>query len=138
MVSVPATITVGSLTLSLQAFIVAAVGMLLGLLMFLVYPHLATAVAGVVTVGVFFLYAYNINCVVVGQCTIFAWVLSSLMVLQALLLIIAVVMKGPEYVEKMNMSDLVQKASPSDVLTNKSALMHTLKKTVKRLSPLKK
>ena len=62
---------VGKLKMSLFAFIVAICGIFVGLIFsFKVHPLL-----GIVITGAFFLAAYNINCVIVGKCEIWAWIL---------------------------------------------------------------
>jgi hypothetical protein len=65
------TVTLGKLTLSIQSFIVAVVGLVISVLLsFLVHP-----IAGAMSLLTFFMAAYNVNCVVVGKCVQWAWAL---------------------------------------------------------------
>ena len=89
--TLPSTIKVGSLVMSLQAFVVASAGLLLGLCVFVMFPSIATAVLSLILTGIFFLYAYNINCVVVGHCTVLSWVLTAVYLTMACSNIIGVI-----------------------------------------------
>lgn len=65
------TITIGTLKISLFAFVVAVLGIIIGLLMS-IYVN---PILGLFTTGGFFVAAYNLNCVIVGKCKIWAWIL---------------------------------------------------------------
>ena len=68
------TVTVGSLTMTLPAAIIAAIGIVSAIAMVLYHPGLL--LPSMVMLGVFFIAAYNINCTVVGHCETFAWILT--------------------------------------------------------------
>ena len=68
------TVTVGSLTMTLPAAIIAAIGVVSAVAMVLYHPGLL--LPSMVMLGVFFIAAYNINCTVVGHCETFAWILT--------------------------------------------------------------
>lgn len=65
------TITIGKLKMSLFSFIVALSGLVIGL----ISSIKINIVSGLVITLGFFLAAYNLNCVIVGHCRIWAWVL---------------------------------------------------------------
>jgi hypothetical protein len=66
-------VTVYGVTMSVPALIIAAIGLIAGLVMCLYHVNLI--IPAFIMVAVFFLVAYNVNCVVVGQCEVFAWCL---------------------------------------------------------------
>ena len=78
----PKFVHIGSLTLSVPAFIIAVTGIVLSIAVTLYVPKLF--VASLVMLAVFFVAAYNANCAVVGHCNVWAWVLSISYVLMAL------------------------------------------------------
>lgn len=65
------TIMVGNLKMSLFSFVTAVSGILIGI----IFAMKVNLFAGLIITGSFFLAAYNINCVIVGKCKIWAWVL---------------------------------------------------------------
>jgi len=65
------TVTVGKLKMSLFAFITALCGILLGL----ITAFKVNLYVGLVLTASFFIAAYNINCVIVGKCNTWAWIL---------------------------------------------------------------
>ena len=65
------TMTVGKLKMSLFSFIVAVCGILLGL----ITSFKVNLWAGLIITASFFIAAYNLNCVIVGKCHIWAWIL---------------------------------------------------------------
>lgn len=77
------TMMVGKIKMSLFSFIVAVSGILIGLITAL----RANIVLGLLLTGSFFIAAYNLNCVIVGQCKIWAWVLFIVYVVDTLLII---------------------------------------------------
>lgn len=77
------TITLGRLTLSIQSFIVAIIGLVVSLITLSLKSPWASAM---ILLG-FFAAAYNVNCVVVGQCIEWAWALVGLYGLYVVLLV---------------------------------------------------
>lgn len=135
MSSVPATIQVGSLIMSFQAFIVAAAGCLLGLVIFFIHPCVATAVAGMVTTGLFFLYAYNINCVVVGHCDVFSWVLVSLYLLLVCIQIAAALSNAGSHGD-MSTGEIVNSNSANKLFEDRSPVMRSVDKVRKSVGKM--
>jgi hypothetical protein len=123
--------------MSLQAFLVAVAGVLLGLVMFFVYPHVATAISGLLVMGVFFLYAYNINCSIVGNCSVLAWALTAIFLISACLKIVAVVALRGTIVQSMTAENLVRDTAPTQVFNSKSPVRSSLRKVVDTISPKK-
>jgi hypothetical protein len=78
-------ITVGKLTLSIQAFITALVGIVIGTMVIL----RGGVFLGVLTTGLFFVTAYSVNCMVVGKCVVWAWVLAIVYTLYAVLAVLS-------------------------------------------------
>jgi len=80
---------IGKLKMSLFAFIVAICGIFIGLMFsFKLHPLL-----GIVITGSFFLAAYNINCVIVGKCEIWAWILLIIYLLNTVTVTYNILMK---------------------------------------------
>lgn len=77
------TVLVGNVKMSLFSFIIAGVGILLGL----VTSFRVNIFAGLLMTASFFVAAYNLNCVIVGQCKIWAWVLFIVYILQTVLVL---------------------------------------------------
>ena len=77
------TMMVGKIKMSLFSFIVAVSGILIGL----ITAVRANIVFGLIITGSFFIAAYNLNCVIVGQCKIWAWVLFIVYIIDTLLII---------------------------------------------------
>lgn len=77
------TVMVGKVKMSLFSFVVAGLGMLLGIIIALK----GNLLAGLVLIASMFIAAYNLNCVIVGQCKIWAWVLFIIYVLNTTLLL---------------------------------------------------
>lgn len=77
------TVLVGNVRMSLFSFIVAGSGILLGL----ITAFRVNIVVGLVLTASFFIAAYNLNCVIVGQCKIWAWVLFVVYVLDTILIL---------------------------------------------------
>jgi hypothetical protein len=71
----PATVTIGTLHLSLQAAITVVAGVIIGLATIIVFP--SRWLLGFALTAAFFLAAYNVNCVVVGKCKTWAWILTA-------------------------------------------------------------
>lgn len=82
-------VTVGKLQLTLPAAIVAASGFVVAIAMaWLVHPIL-----GIAILPGFFLAAYNVNCVTVGHCTTWAWILTSIYTFYTLLIVVIMILK---------------------------------------------
>lgn len=77
------TVLVGNVKMSLFSFIVAGAGILIGL----ITSFRINILAGLVLTASFFIAAYNLNCVIVGQCKIWAWVLFVVYVLDTILIL---------------------------------------------------
>ena len=69
-------VTILGARITLPAAIVAALGVVIGLSMILI--HHALLLPSLMLVATFFLTAYNMNCAVVGQCEVWAWLLFAL------------------------------------------------------------
>lgn len=84
------TITLGELTLSIQSFIVAVVGIFASL----VLAVFVRPIAGAMTLLAFFVAAYNVNCTLVGQCTVWAWTLTGLYGLYVVLILASIILRS--------------------------------------------
>lgn len=73
-------ITIGKLKLTLPSFITAVCGIFVGL----VTSIKLNPFMGLVTVLPFLIAAYTVNCTIVGHCTTWAWVLTTLYVVYVL------------------------------------------------------
>ena len=73
-------VKIGSLKLSMQAVVVAACGIVFGLVVGLTY----NVVVGLIAILPFFMGAYTVNCTVVGHCTVWAWILTIVYVINVL------------------------------------------------------
>lgn len=87
------TITIGSLTMTRASLIVAIIGIVIALFLTIFLP-LAGVTSGflmglIILLG-FFIGAYNMNCVVLGQCTTYATILMTVYIIYAVLTIIAI------------------------------------------------
>jgi len=69
------TITIGALTVSIQAFITALSGIALGILLMIVLPGNLKLI-GLISSLLILMSAYTVNCTVVGNCVVWAWVLT--------------------------------------------------------------
>jgi len=79
-------ITIGKLKITLPSLIVAVAGLVLA-----VVASIAVNIwAGLGTALVMFIASFNVNCAVVGHCTTWAWLLTSIYFIYAILVIIAV------------------------------------------------
>ena len=76
----PQYVKIGSLTLSMQAVVVVACGLVFGLVVGLTY----NVVAGLIVILPFFMGAYTVNCTIVGHCTVWAWILTIIYVINVL------------------------------------------------------
>ena len=75
------TITVGKLTMALPAFVIAVLGALTG-----VYSLMkGNSVVGLGLMLFLFVQAYTINCTVVGHCDTWAWALTIVYILSAVI-----------------------------------------------------
>ena len=74
------TVQIGSVTVCYPAFITLLSGLVISLLI----GFSGNVWLGILTFGVFLITTYNVNCVVVGNCTTWAWILMSFYVLYAL------------------------------------------------------
>ena len=79
---IPKFVQVGSLTLSAPAFVVALTGVVVSVGMTIAAPKLIFA--SLLVLAAFFVAAYNVNCAIVGNCSVWAWVLAVMYVLMAL------------------------------------------------------
>ena len=71
------TVKIGSIEICYPAFVTLICGLVISLLI----SGSGNLWLGIFTLGVFLLTTYNVNCVVVGNCTTWAWVLMSLYIL---------------------------------------------------------
>jgi len=67
------TVQVFGVDIAVPALIIAVIGLVAGLVMSI--AHVNLIIPSIAMVSVFFLVAYNVNCVTVGHCDVFAWVL---------------------------------------------------------------
>ncbi len=77
-------IQLGTLKMTLPSFITAVCGLVIGAVIG-IKMHMIT---GLFVVAAAFLQAYTINCIVLGHCTTWAWILSSIYVLYAAIMIV--------------------------------------------------
>lgn len=77
------TMVVGNVKMSLFSFIVAVSGILLGL----ITGFRVNILVGLILMASFFIAAYNLNCVIVGQCKVWAWVLFIVYVLNTVVML---------------------------------------------------
>lgn len=68
-------INIGSLKMTMPAFITAICGAVIGVSLLFVLPQLWPM--SLMVVGASFIAAYNVNCVVVGNCNAWAWILTT-------------------------------------------------------------
>jgi len=81
------TITIGSLTISQQAFIVAITGLVVGLVLLVTLPK-GFKVLGLISILTSFVASYNVNCTLVGQCVVWAWVLTAMAIFNAVVYVV--------------------------------------------------
>jgi hypothetical protein len=74
------TVQIGSINVCYPAFVTLISGLIISLLI----AVNGNMWLGLLTLGVFMVTTYNVNCVVVGNCTTWAWVLMSIYVFYAL------------------------------------------------------
>jgi hypothetical protein len=89
-------VKIGDLRITLFALIAAVCGIISGLYASYIYSGVSDTfgiILGLVTIGVSFLTAYNLNCVIVGHCKVWAWILVSVYVLNTLLMFIPITVK---------------------------------------------
>lgn len=72
-------VNIYGVSVSVPALVIACVGLLAGVIMSAFHVNLI--LPALAMVAVFFVVAYNVNCVVVGQCEVFAWCLLAAFVL---------------------------------------------------------
>ena len=75
------TVTLFGVTMSLTAFIIALMGVVVSLVIVVSFPKIWPF--GVLFMLMTFLGAYNVNCVVYGHCKVFAWFLTVMFLLNA-------------------------------------------------------
>jgi hypothetical protein len=75
-------INIRGYSVALPAVIIAAVGLFIGVSMIVVTPKLF--LAGLSVMASFLIAAYNVNCVVVGSCEMWAWTLFGLFIVALL------------------------------------------------------
>lgn len=83
----PAFITVGSVRMSLQAFITILGGAVLSvatLVMGIFFKKPSMIFTSILTMGMFFYLGYVVNCTVVGKCTALSWFLVAMYLLWVL------------------------------------------------------
>ena len=78
------TVTIGNLKISLFSLIVVVSGLVAGLFV----SYMTNPVVGLILIAGSFLGAYNLNCVIVGDCKMWAWVLLVTYVLNSLLVFV--------------------------------------------------
>ena len=71
------TVKIGTIEICYPAFVTLLCGLVISILI----TASGNLWLGILTLGVFLLTTYNVNCVVVGNCTTWAWVLMSMYVL---------------------------------------------------------
>lgn len=76
-------IQIGTLRLTLPSFITAVCGLVIGA----IFGLKINIITGLLIVAAAFLQAYTVNCIVIGHCTTWAWILSSIYVLYAVIMI---------------------------------------------------
>jgi hypothetical protein len=77
-------IQIGTLKLTLPSFITAVCGLVIGAIV----GVKINLITGLLVVAAAFVQAYTINCIVLGHCTTWAWILSSIYILYAAIMII--------------------------------------------------
>lgn len=88
-------VKIGSLRISVQALVVAIAGivfsMAISYITGIMIPH--GYIVGVFLLPIFLLAAYSINCMIVGECIIWAWILTVLYVINFLATLVAFTVK---------------------------------------------
>jgi len=85
---------VGNMTVCGQALAIVVTALLLYVAMILMDPSLPTFILATINFILLLVNAYAVNCMVVGKCEIFAWVMSALAVLSIGLAVIAILVSG--------------------------------------------
>ena len=85
-------IKIGKLKISLQSLIIVIGGIFLSLIL----SVFLNIWVGLGLLPIFLLSAYNVNCTLVGHCTIWAWILTSLFLIQVLSYLLIFIVNGPE------------------------------------------
>ena len=81
--------------ISQQSAIVALAGIVLSVVVLFLNMSTVGLTASLMTLTAFFLYAYNVNCTIVGKCHVWSWVLTVLYVVNASTLLLgALVMEN--------------------------------------------
>ena len=83
-------ITIGKLKISYPSFIMAISGIVVSIIL----SFFINIWFGISVLPVFLLAAYNVNCSIVGHCYVWAWILTSLFLLQLISYIFIIMMTG--------------------------------------------
>jgi Na+-translocating ferredoxin:NAD+ oxidoreductase RnfE subunit len=67
-----------------QAYLIALAGIVLAVIVVAMTLSMTGVMVGLALLLSFFIYAYNVNCTIVGKCHMWAWLLTVLYVLNAL------------------------------------------------------
>lgn len=81
-------VQIGELKITLFSLIVLITGVVLGVFMAFLVPHPYGLMSSLVIILASVVFAYNVNCMVVGQCKIWALVLTAFYVLYATFVVI--------------------------------------------------
>ena len=94
-------VTIGKLQMTLPAAIVAVAGFVIAVAVaWLVHP-----IMGIAVLPGFFIAAYNVNCVTVGHCTTWAWILTSIYAFYTAILVIVMLSKIPGVLDPSKLSN---------------------------------
>lgn len=88
-------IQIGSLRISVQALVVAIAGIVFSMAMSYIIGIMIPYgyIVGLFLLPVFLLAAYSINCMIVGECVVWAWILTVLYVINFLATLVAFTVK---------------------------------------------
>lgn len=67
-----------------QAYLIALAGIILAVIVVALTLNMQGVVIALALLLSFFIYAYNVNCTIVGKCHVWAWLLTILYILNAL------------------------------------------------------
>jgi Na+-translocating ferredoxin:NAD+ oxidoreductase RnfE subunit len=67
-----------------QAYLIALAGIVLAVIVVALTLNMQGVVIALALLLSFFIYAYNVNCTIVGKCHVWAWLLTILYILNAL------------------------------------------------------
>jgi Na+-translocating ferredoxin:NAD+ oxidoreductase RnfE subunit len=67
-----------------QAYLIALAGIVLAVIVVALTLNMQGVVIALALLLSFFIYAYNVNCTIVGKCHVWAWLLTVLYILNAL------------------------------------------------------